>query len=43
VAESDEDEPGVIVDYDQQGNPVSTEVPDASARVHEPRSVTLTA
>jgi YD repeat-containing protein len=41
VAESDEEKPGVILDYDEAGNIVSIEVLDASRRVEEPRMVTL--
>lgn len=43
VAESDEDKPGVILDYDAEGNIVSIELLDASKRVTEPATVTLTA
>lgn len=39
VVESDEDKPGVILDYDSAGNLVSIEVLDASQRVTEARKV----
>ena len=41
VAESDEDKPGVIIDYDAMGNIVSIEVLDASRRIEELRKVTV--
>ena len=39
IEESDEDKPGVILDYDKDGNIVGLEVLDASKRVENPRSV----
>lgn len=39
VEESDEDRPGVILDYDKTGNVVGIEIMDASKRIENPRSV----
>ena len=36
---SDEDKPGIILDYDKDGNIVGLEVLDASKRVENPRAV----
>ncbi len=37
IEESDEDKPGVIIDYDKDGNIVGLEVLEASKRVENPR------
>ncbi len=39
VEESDEDKPGVILDYDKEGNIVGIEILNASKRVQNPKSV----
>jgi len=37
--ESDEDKPGVILDYDKDSNIVGLEILDASKRMENPRSI----
>lgn len=39
IAESNEGKPGVIMDYDKEGNLVSLEITDASMRIENPRSL----
>ncbi len=39
IDESDEDKPGIILDYDKDGNIVGLEVLNASKRVENPRAV----
>lgn len=39
IEESDEDKPGVILDYDKDGNVVGMEILQASKRVENPGAV----
>lgn len=42
VAESDEDRPGIILDFDGEGDVVGFEILDASKRVTDPGHVEFT-
>lgn len=42
IEESDEDKPGVILDYDKGGNVVGIEILEASKRMENPRTMEYT-
>ena len=39
IEESDEEKPGVILDFDKAGNVVGMEILDASRRMENPRTI----
>ena len=39
IEESDEDKPGLVIDYDSDGNVVGLEVLNASKRLENPRAL----
>ena len=39
IEESDESKPGIIIDYDNQGNLVGMEILNASKRIDNPQAV----
>ena len=42
IDESDEDKPGVVLDYDKDGNVVGIEILDASRRMENPKALEYT-
>ncbi|NJN65520.1 MAG: DUF2283 domain-containing protein [Chloroflexaceae bacterium] len=42
IEESNEDLPGIIIDYDRNGHIVGIEILDASKRMPDPRSIAYT-
>lgn len=42
IEESDEEKPGLILDYDKDGNIVGLELLDASKRIENPRALEYT-
>lgn len=39
IFESDEEKPGIILDYDESGNIIGIEIPEASKKINQPNGI----